>query len=64
MGMSYSITITALNQRALEALTDSKQGRLEMKVRRRDGAIAQSFCLEVAQAIMRIRNERIAGEIE
>lgn len=64
MGMSNAVVLSTLNQKILEPLMDSKQGQLEMKIRRRDRAIAENFCLEVGQALMRARNERIAGELE
>ena len=64
LGFSNVIVLTALNQRCIDPLMDSKQGRLEMKVRRRDRELAETFCLEVSQAIMRHRNEIIAGELE
>lgn len=64
LGVSCAITLQTFRQQPLEALGDSRHGALEMKVRRRDRTVAENFCLEVGQEVLRNRNERIAGELD
>jgi hypothetical protein len=64
MGFGCAITLQTVDQKSLEAFADSMHGRIELKVKRTDRAIAEDFCLEVAQAVIRLRNEKIAGELE
>jgi hypothetical protein len=63
-GFVCSIVIATMSQQVLDELLGSMQGRIELKIRRRDRARAEDFCLEVGQSVLRLRTETIAGELE
>ena len=58
-GFYNRLTIVSRSQGLLEAMPETKQGRITAIIRRGDRSAAGDFCLELSTAIQRLRAERL-----
>jgi hypothetical protein len=63
-GMIHRISIRSRRQQVLGDLPESKQGMVTFTIKRRDQKLAEAFCLEAQQLIMRNRNLRLEDELD